>query len=174
MKYLIKFLIFTFFLLVSNLSIANDKIVFIDMDKIMNQSKAGKLFIKDLEGRHKKNISKFKKIQSELKKEEESIIAQKNILQKDEYQKKINSLREKANNYRNDRRKQNNEITNLRVNAAKNLFIEIKPILIDYSAKNSISIILAKKNIVIGQNALDITNNILAIVNKKITKINIK
>ena len=174
MKYLFKIFIFLLFLININTLSANEKIAFVDMDKIMNESTAGKTFIKNLEAKHKKNISKFKKIQSELKKEEESIIAQKNILQKDEYQKKINLLRQKANKYRTDIRKQNNEITNLRVNAANSLFKSIEPILADYSTKNSISIILPKKNIVIGIKTLDITQNILTIVNKKITKINVK
>jgi outer membrane protein len=174
MNNFIKIFIFLIFLINTNILNANDKIVFIDMDKIMNESKAGKLFIKNLETRHKKNITKFKKIETELKKEETDIVAQKNILQKDEYQKKIRLLRDKANKYRAERRKTKNEITNLRVNAANTLFKEIRPILATYSEKNSISLILPKKNIVIGETQLDITDDILTIVNKDISKIKIK
>ena len=45
----------------------------------------------------------------------------------------------------------------------------INPILTEYSTKNSISIMLQKKNIVIGDTRLDITSKILEIINTKIT-----
>ena len=51
--------------------------------------------------------------------------------------------------------------------------IKIRPILKDYSVKNSLSIILEQKNIVLGKKDLDITNNILEIVDKTFTKIDL-
>jgi Skp family chaperone for outer membrane proteins len=57
MKYLFKIFIFLLFLININTLSANEKIAFVDMDKIMNESTAGKTFIKNLEAKHKKNIS---------------------------------------------------------------------------------------------------------------------
>ena len=48
---------------------------------------------------------------------------------------------------------------------------QIKPILSEYSEKNSISIIIDKKNVIIGKTTLDISEDILKIVDKKIGKI---
>ena len=47
----------------------------------------------------------------------------------------------------------------------------INPILAEYSTEKSISIIIQKKNIVLGKSDLDITNDILKIVDKKIKTI---
>ena len=58
-----------------------------------------------------------------------------------------------------------------KINATEQLFKSIEPILIDYSNKNSISIFLQKKNIVIGKSELNKTSEILKIVNQKIKKI---
>ena len=50
----------------------------------------------------------------------------------------------------------------------------ISPIITDYASKNNISILLDKKNIIIGANNLDITKDILILLNEKIDKIDIK
>ena len=56
------------------------------------------------------------------------------------------------------------------INMTKKLLKLINPILEEYSSKNSISILLHKKDIVIGSTKLDITPTILDLVNKKIKK----
>ncbi len=49
----------------------------------------------------------------------------------------------------------------------------IHPILANYASENSISIIFQKRNIIIGKTELDITSDILNILNKKYKKIDI-
>tara|TARA_Y100001970_G_C13590430_1_gene535276 strand:+ start:56 stop:202 length:147 start_codon:yes stop_codon:yes gene_type:complete len=46
--------------------------------------------------------------------------------------------------------------------------------LAEYSTKNKISLIMEKKNVVIGKSELDITKNILELLNKKIKKVELK
>ena len=94
MRYL-KIIFFVFLILnFYNLSFAGE-IYFIDMQKLLNQSKAGKEaqdFLKN------KIITGDKKIKEEgelLKKEEIDLIAKKKNLSADEYKKKLNQLREK-------------------------------------------------------------------------------
>ena len=47
----------------------------------------------------------------------------------------------------------------------------LNPILTTYSKENSISIIIEKRNIIIGKTDLDITEEIVNILNKKIKKL---
>ena len=49
---------------------------------------------------------------------------------------------------------------------------KITKVLAEYSDENSIDLIIQKKNIIIGKKELDITQDFLDIVNKKIKKIN--
>ena len=49
----------------------------------------------------------------------------------------------------------------------------LNPIINDYSKEKSISIIFQKKNIVSGRNDLDITTDILNLLNNKIKKIDL-
>ena len=173
MKYPVKIFVIIIFLFCNNLSYAENLIVYIDMEKILNESKSGMSINKQLEKIHKMNIKEFKKIEDELKKKEESIIAQKNILSKEDYTKKIKILRDNANNYRKNRQEKINLLTKKRMESSSKLLSIINPILSDYSKANNISIILQKKNVVLAKTDLNITNKIINILNSKIESINL-
>lgn len=173
MKYLVKIFVIIIFLFCNNLSYAENLIVYIDMEKILNESKSGMSINKQLEKIHKMNIKEFKKIEDELKKKEESIIAQKNILSKEDYTKKIKILRDNTNSYRKNRQEKINLLTKKRMESSSKLLSIINPILSDYSKVNNISIILQKKNVVLAKTDLNITNKIIDILNSKIESINL-
>ena len=160
---------FLFFLQFSNAY--SEKIVYINIEKIMKNSKAGKAIIDKINKTNESNLKKFKQIEGELQKEEKDLISKKNVLSEEEFQKKFNSLKKKIDDYRSLRQKSIGDITKIRLNASKEFFSKINPILSDYSAKNNISFILQKKNILMGKTELDITNDIMKIVDKEISKI---
>ena len=165
-------LLLIFFIFFSKISLSHEKtIVYIDLNKIMTNSIAGKSITSQLENNHKKNISKFKNIEEELKKEEAEIISQKNVITKEEFEKKIIDLRDKANNFRKERNGNINNLNNQRLEATSKMITLVRPILSEFSDKNSISLIIDKKNIIIGKTLLDITDDILKIVDEKIGKI---
>ena len=170
-----KSLLVLFFLIIfSKISFSNEnKLVYIDLNIIMNNSIAGKSITTQLEDNHKKSISELKKIEEKLKKEETEIISQKNILSKEEYEKKIIDLREKARKFRTERNENINNLNNQRLEATAKIINLVRPILSEYSEKNSISIIIDKKNVIIGKTTLDITDEILKIVDDEIGKINL-
>ena len=165
-------LLLIFFIFFTKNSLSHEKsIVYIDLNKIMNNSIAGKSITSQLENNHKKNISKFKNIEEELKKEESEIILQKNVITKEEFEKKIIDLRDKANKFRKERNNNINNLNNQRLEATSKMITLVRPILSDFSDKNSISLIIDKKNIIIGKTLLDITDDILKIIDEKIGKI---
>tara|TARA_X000000368_G_scaffold413203_1_gene400880 strand:+ start:223 stop:744 length:522 start_codon:yes stop_codon:yes gene_type:complete len=170
MKKLVLILFFYLNFLSSSV-LASDKIVYIDVDFIMSNSKVGKYVSKKIEEGHKKNISSFKKIEDDLKKEEAKIVKKRSVLSSEDFQKEITKLREKANDYRILRKEKIDKITKQRLSATAKIIKELRPILAEYSDKNSISIIVEKKNIIIGKSELDVTKDILIILDEKINKI---
>ena len=82
-------IIFLFFVLISKSYSETLKISFVDMDKIIAVSTAGKKVQKSINSLIKKEEEKFKKKEADLKKKEEEILKQKNIISKDELDKKI-------------------------------------------------------------------------------------
>ena len=170
-----KFFITNIFILVFLSSYAEEqKIVYLNVDKIMQQSIAGKSIKNQLEKLHKKNLEKFKKNDEILKNKEKKIIAQKNILNQEDFQKEIRSLRTEIINFQKEQVKARDDINKLRIGATNKLITKLSPILEEYAKKNSISLILQKKNIVMGKKEIEITNEILEITNKEIKDIKLK
>ncbi len=148
-----------------------DQIVYINMEKIMKESKAGKQIIQKITKDNQTNISKFKKIEEDLKKQEQDLISKQNVISENEFKQKIESLKKEISEYRTKRQSIIQETTKKRLQASAKFSNEIKPILGDYAAENNISIIVQKKNIIMGKKELDITSDILKIVDEKISKI---
>ena len=167
------YLIFFLLIFTKNLY-ADNKIIYIDINKIISNSESGIYLNKELNKVNNKNITEFKNIEKELKAEEEKILKQKNILKESEFNSKVSELREKVNSYNEFKKKKNNDLKNLRDNAAKKILDILNLILSEYSAKNSISLIIDKKNIIIGKSELDVTNQIMELLNKKIKKVDLK
>ena len=169
-----KFLIPLFFLIIFTFSYAEEqKIVYLNVDKIMQQSIAGKSIKKQLENIYNKNLEKFKKSDEILKNKEKKLIAQKNILSQEDFQKELSSLRKEIINFQKEQVKARDDINKLRIGATNKLISQLSPILQEYAKKNSVSLILQKKNIVMGKKEIEITDEILEITNKEIKNIKI-
>jgi len=137
----------------------------------MQVSKAGKSATEKLNKINKANIKKFKKIEEDLKKEEADIVSKRNVLSQEEFEKKINTLKKKIDEYREKRTKAIDDVTKQRINITADFAQKIKPILAEYADKNSIDMVIQKKNIIMGKSKLDITDEILKIVDSKISKL---
>ena len=167
-KILISFLLF---FLVSVSGYSSEKVVYLDVEKIMQESIAGKSIIAQLKKKREASISKFKKKEKDIIDKEKKLISQKNVLSKEEFESKIIELRKEISNYQKDRNKTLNEIGKSRIKATTKLITKLTPILEEYSKKNSIRIIVQKKNIVMGKKEDDITKDILELVNQKVKNI---
>ena len=67
MKYLVKFFVVTFFLLVCTYSLAEQKIVILDMKYVLNESKAGKGAQDFLKKSFSDNQKKYTEMEKKLK-----------------------------------------------------------------------------------------------------------
>ena len=137
----------------------------------MKASKAGKQIMNKIAKSNEKNINKFKNIEDDLIKQEQDLISKKNVLSENEFKSKLENLKKEISEYRAKRQDIINETTKKRIEASAEFSNRIKPILGDYAAQNNISIIVQKKNIIMGKKELDITDDILKIVDKEISKI---
>ena len=165
-------LIFLSFFLFWNIVIAeNSKVVYVDVDKIINQSIAGKSVTKQITNINSKNTSKFKKREQELIEIENRIIKKKNILSKDDFEKQAKALNSDVANFKQEINKSRKELAQKKLEATKKMLNVLNSILSEYSVKNSISLIIQKKNIVIGKSELDITKPVLVLVNAKIKSV---
>ena len=164
-------LLINFFVTTSVLS--NSKIVYIDMDLVIQKSIVGKNITEQIKKINDTNLIELKKLEKEIKEEDNEINKQKNILDETQIREKINNLNLKVKKFQKMRKDNRNENNKKQVKATAQLLEQLKPILADYSASNSISLVLQKKDVIIGRNDLNITEDIIKLLDKKIKKINI-
>ncbi len=150
------------------------KIFYVDIDKIMKESNVGKKVNKNLDSLIKKKSKEFRKIEEDLKKKDEDLVKQKNILSKDELSKKLKSLETDIKNYRVKKNEFNKSVTQKKLAATSEMVTYLNKILGKYATENSASLIIQKKNIVIGKTEMDITKPILEIFNKEVKDVKLK
>ena len=165
------FFVFFFIFFYTSFSNANEKIAFIDIDKIINGSNLGKKLNIELDKKIKKENDLLITEEKKLKDKELEILNQKNILSEGELNKKISKLRNEINDYRNKKLKIDNEFRDIKLKQTNSLVSSLNTILSNYAEKNSISLIVQKKYIVVGKTELDITNDILKIFNEEVKSI---
>ena len=169
-----KYKLLFFFLLFYTNSAADDKFFYLDVNFLLSESEAGKYINNELQKINNKNIEEFQKIENSIKSEEENLLKQKNILKEEEFNAKVNKLREKYKSYQELKKTKNKDLKKIRDSAGNEILKIINDILSEYSKKNKISLIIEKKNIIIGKTELDITKNVLDLLNAKIKKVELK
>ena len=161
-----RLLIILFFLLKTTYAFSTEKVVYLDVQFIIDNSKIG-LFYKDKLMKIKdENKSKLISQQKKIKNEENEINKQKNILKKEEIDNKINKLNQLLDKYQKDLKKNNQILSAEQKKYTKIILDNLNPIVTKYVKDNDILIVLDKKNILVGSKALDITENILNKLNK--------
>ena len=171
LKYIVKIFVITYLIFGITPSYAESEVVYIDMDKILSKSKVGIFVEKELTKTHEAQLEKFKKIEEEVKKEEIDLISKRNIMAREEFDKKVKVLNEEAQKYQDERRKWFDGITVKRNNARAEVLESLDPILTEHFEQNQISIMLYKRNIAIGISELDITDIIIDELNQKLPSI---
>ena len=156
------------FLLNTSLSHGEEQIVYLDLDTIVGKTKAGKLIINNLEKSKKSTLAKFEKKEKELKKIENDINKQKNILSKEELKKKLVEFRKEINIFQTDRQNVINQFNKKKLDEFNNFFKKITPIIQSYVSEKNIDIVLDKKNIFVASKKKDITQEIIKLIDSKI------
>ena len=159
-------LIFFSFITTSSLS----KTVYLDVQFIIDNSDLGIFYKKKIQKIHYKSKSELTNEEQIIKKKEKEINNQKNILKKEEVNKKINEINKLLKKYQSNRQKLNNNIINDKKKYSNKILKVLNPLLTSYVEKNEITLVIEKKNILVGIKTLDITKEILDIFNNE-TKI---
>ncbi len=147
------------------------EIAYLDMSLLLNKSEIGKSLNEKITLLKKKHITQFKQMESELISKEKSLLAQKNILDENEFEKKLDLLSEEIKKYRSDKKLSENKLNKIKIDDTTEILKILNPIITNYVDKNSISIVIPKKNIIVGKKKLDITNEIINLLNLEATNI---
>ena len=166
--------ILVIFLLFSNQAYSEQKIAFIDMDKVISTSKSGSSILKQLTDLNKKNFKLLNDEEKKFKEKEKKLISQKNIISETDFKNKVNELKSEIKSYNQNRNKMLADFNKLKIDNTNNLLKLINPILVKFSDDKEIAIILQKKDLVVAKTQLDITDDVIKIVNSEVKEFKIK
>ncbi len=173
MKKLKTLFLITIFLLVT-FQANSQNIVYANLDILINKSNVGQKIIKHFSDKNNDLNDELKKIEKKIKDQETSLISQKNILQPEEYAKKVKNLNNEIKNFNQDRITKIKKINNEKEEVLKSFQTEINKILKSFAENNNIDIIMSSNQMLIGKSNLDVTNDLQKIINIKIKSFEIK
>ena len=173
MKYFLLSFFFIFLFFINSVN-SEQNIAFINMDKVISTSKAGSSILKQLTDLNNKNLQFLKKEEKKFKEKEIKLISQKNIISEADFQNKVNELKSEIKNYNQYRNKMLADFNKLKIDNTNNLLKLINPILIRFSNDKEIAIIFQKKDLVLAKSELDITDEVIKIVNLEVKEFKIK
>ena len=139
----------------------------------MLNSEAGISINKQIKFIEKDIFDNFKQNENKLRDKENQIINQKNLLDENEYKKKVVLLKQEVEKYNIEKKKILNNLNNKKKLATEELIKNLNPILTSYMKNNSVDIILRKHDIIVAKNDLDITDQVIELLNNKLKKIDI-
>ncbi len=146
---------------------------FVDFRFILNESVAGKKAQGELKNKLEKGISQIRSKEKKIQEEEKKLIQQKKLMKPDEYKKKVNELRTKVSKLQKERKSLLEDIAKKRSKARTELLKNLNPIMENYMKEKNIRMILDKKELIVADNKLDITKDIIELLNKKLKSIKV-
>ena len=162
-----KKIIFYFFLFLQvSTAQSAEKIVYLDIDQVLNKSIFGKKIIDNLENLRKVNMENIKNKQFALNTKKEKIEKQKNVFSEEEFKSQILLLENEIRGFNEYSKKISVEFDKKKKNELDEFMKFISPIIENYIKEKSITIVLNKKNIFIASKEYDITEDIINIVDK--------
>lgn len=150
----------------NSLSYATPNIVFLDIEYAVNNSNIGKKLLSDLKKIQNEEINKLKIIGDSLKKKDDEINKVKNVISKKELEDKIRLLKKEVNEYNLQKNATQKKFNTDKNNRQDELVKQINPLIIKYMSDNSIDLIINKQIVYLGKSELDITNDILKLINE--------
>lgn len=158
------YLLFFFSLPVSS----QEKVFFIDIDSLIQNSNVGKKVLTSISNQDKKNIELLNKKNKILEDLEAQIKNKKNVISEKDFNIEVRNFKKKVQDFTNDKNEIVNNFNKTKKNEIEKLFASFNPIISNYMNTNNINVLLDSKNVFMGNPKFNITNDILKIINKEL------
>lgn len=154
-----------------NQNISAELPYYLDFKFILNESTAGKKAQIDLKKKLENGLKELNKIEQNLQSDEKKIIAQKKIISEEEYKKKVKELRQKVIDLQKNKKNLLDTVGKQRSKARSELLKNLNPVIKDYMQEKKIRYVMDKKSLILADESLNITQDIIKKLNDKIKSI---
>ena len=171
-KIKILIVIFTIFLSNQN-ALLSDVPHYLDFKMVLNKSDAGKKAQNALKNKLEKGLKNLREKEKKVQEEEKKIIQQKKVISPDEYKKQVSELRTKVSALQKERNTLLETVAKQRSKARNELLKNLNPIIKNFMNEKQIRMVVDKKSLLLADEKLDITEDIITLLNKKLKSINL-
>lgn len=163
-----------FALFAFNASAADGKIGILDVEKIVKQSKAMRNIQKQVSKKQDQYQKQVTKKQEALEKEQKKIESKKSVLSQEALEKEVKQFEKKVKDLKEFVDKRQNKLKKASLDGMNKVNEKIKDIIADIAEERGLSIIIPSAQVLYYQDGLDISDEVLDRLNKKITKVKVK
>ena len=171
-------LILIIILFFSNFSFAdqypNTSIGIIDINRVLTESKAAKDATKQIEKIQKKSEEDSKKEDELIIQEREKLIEQQSVMAPEAFEVKVADFEKKVQTYQIERQEKLTKLDQMVQEARASILDEVKPIINDYANELGITVILEKNAVIMSADDMDMTDQVIKILNKSLPKIKVE
>ncbi len=168
-----KIIVLFLLIVLNNFSVKADTPHYLDFKFILNQSDAGKKTQDYLKKKLENGFKGINKKEKNILEEEKKLIQQKKVLATNEYKNKVSELRKKVSDLQKERNDLIQSVAKDRSTARKVLLKKLNPIIKKYMKEKQIRVVIEKKSILLADEQLDITKDIMSQLNKELKSISL-
>jgi outer membrane protein len=152
----------------------NTSIGIIDINKVLTESKAAIDATKQIEKIQKKSEEESKSEDDLIIKERERLIEQQSVMAPEAFEVKVADFEKKVQTYQVERQEKLRKLDQLVQMARAKILDEVKPIINEYAKEVGITVILEKNAVVMSADEMDMTEQVIKILNKNLPKIKVE
>ncbi len=171
------FALLILFLLSGNLladQYPNTSIGIIDLNKILTESKAAIDASKQIEKIQKKSEEESKEEDELIISEREKLIEQQSVMAPEAFEVKVSEFEKRVQSYQIERQDKLRRLDKMVQMARAKILEEAKPIINDYAEELGITVILEKNAVIMSADDMDMTDQVIKILNKELAKIKVE
>ena len=152
----------------------NTSIGIIDINKVLTESKAAIDATKQIEKIQKKSEEESKSEDDLIIKERERLIEQQSVMAPEAFEVKVADFEKKVQTYQVERQEKLRKLDQMVQMARAKILDEVKPIINEYAKEVGITVILEKNAVVMSADEMDMTEQVINILNKNLPKIKVE
>lgn len=147
------------------------KIAVVDVERILNDSAAGKSIQSQLKQRRETFQKEFKAKEDQLMQSEKTLVGSKSELSAEEFAKKRQEFEKKLLETRNLFQKRRNSLDKGLGSALSNLRKNVIAVTAEVAEEEKYQVVVTRDSVVIVEKSMDITEKVLSRLNKKVSNI---
>ena len=151
----------------------NTSIAIVDLNLILSESKAAKNATEQFETIQKATENEIIESDKMMLEERNKLIEQQSVIAPEAFELKAKDYENKLQTYQVDKQNKLRKLEGVLQSARNKILENVKPILEDLSKELGVTVILEKNSVLLSATNMDITDNVIKKLNKKLPKIKV-